>query len=89
MNKVTILLTLLALALITHELMEVLVFLSLLFSLLTITVCLTRHIQRYLIKKRFEKEFKDVFTQDFYNRINKVIKNEFKLSNDKLCSNQA
>ena len=43
----------------------------------------------YLIKKRFEKEFKDVFTQEFYNRINKVIKNEFKLSNDKLCSNQA
>ena len=80
MNKVSIiiLLTLLALALITHELMEVLVFLSLLFSLLTTTVILTRHIQCYLIKKRFEKECKDVFTQDFYNRLNKVIKNEFK-----------
>ena len=80
MNKVsiTILLTLLALAIITHELIEVLVFLSLLFLLLMTTVFITRHIQRYLIKRRFEKEYKDVFTQDFYNRLNKVINNEFK-----------
>lgn len=62
---------------------------TILLTLLALAFCLTRHIQRYLIKKRFEKEFKDVFTQDFYNRINKVIKNEFKLSNDKVCSNQA
>ena len=64
--SITILLTLLGLALITHELIEVLVFLSLLFSLLMTTVFITRHIQRYLIKRRFEKECKDVFTQDFY-----------------------
>ena len=76
--SITILLTLLGLALITHELIEVLVFLSLLFSLLMTTVFITRHIQRYLIKRQFEKECKDVFTQDFYNRLNKVIKNEFK-----------
>ena len=75
--SITILLTLLGLALITHELIEVLVFLSLLFSLLMTTVFITRHI-RYLIKRRFEKECKGVFTQDFYNRLNKVIKNEFK-----------
>ena len=67
MNKVsiTILLTLLALALITHELMEVLVFLSLLFSLLTITVCLTRHMQRYLIKNDSKKSLKTFLLKTF------------------------
>ena len=57
--------------LLTQDLIEAVLFLMLLFLL----VLITRHVQRYLIKRRFEK---DVFTEDFYARLNDVLKNEFK-----------
>ena len=57
-----------------QDLIEAVLFLMLLFLL----VLITRHVQRYLIKRRFKKECDNVFTEDFYARLNDVLKNEFK-----------
>ena len=64
--------------LLTQDLIEAVLFLMLLFLLVLITIVTTRHIQRYLIKRRFKKECDNVFTEDFYARLNDVLKNEFK-----------
>ena len=58
----------------TQDLTETLLFLMLLFLL----VLITRHVQRYLIKRRFKKECDKVFTEVLYARLNDVLKNEFK-----------
>ena len=60
--------------LLTQDLIEGVLFLMLPFLL----VLITRHVQRYLIKRRFKKECDNVFTEDFYARLNDVLKNEFK-----------
>ena len=62
----------------TQDLIEAVLFLMLLFLLVLITIVTTRHVQRYLIKRRFKKECDNVFTEDFYARLNDVLKNEFK-----------
>ena len=59
----------------TQDFIEAVLFLILVFLLAFIIIVTTRHVQRYLIKRRFEK---DVFTEDFYARLNDVLKNEFK-----------
>ena len=64
--------------LLTQDLIEAVLFLMLLFLLVLITIVTTRHVQRYLIKRRFKKECDNVFTEDFYARLNDVLKNEFK-----------
>ena len=76
MKKVSmaVLFILLALTLATHEVEEVVVFLILLLLFLMVTVFVTRHIQRYLCKKRFEKDCENIFTEDFYIKLNRVIK---------------
>ena len=67
-----------------QDLIEAVLFLMLLFLL----VLITRHVQRYLIKRRFKKECENVFTEDFYARLDDVLKNEFKeVSNVFLRSN--
>ena len=75
----------------TDEIMELFLFLILLILLFVLTISLTRYVQRYLIVKRIEDDCKDVFTDEFYNRLKKtVLKNELKqVSDDKLCSRQA
>lgn len=93
MKRVSILLLLIvavfALGLNTDEMTELFLFLILLI-LFVLTISLTRYVQRYLIMKRIEKDCRDVFTEEFYNRLKKtVLKNEFKVSDDKLCSRQA
>ena len=93
MKRVSILLLLIAavfaLGLKTDEMTELFLFLILLI-LFVLTISLTRYVQRYLIMKRIEKDCRDVFTEEFYNRLKKtVLKNEFKVSDDKLCSRQA
>ena len=64
--------------LLTQDLIEAVLFLMLVFLLVLITIVTTRHIQSYLIKRRFKKECDNVFTEDFYARLNDVLKNEFK-----------
>ena len=93
MKRVSILLLLIvavfALGLKTDEMTELFLFLILLI-LFVLTISLTRYVQCYLIMKRIEKDCRDVFTEEFYNRLKKtVLKNEFKVSDDKLCSRQA
>ena len=80
MKKVSILilLALLASALETNEVVEIVLFLILLILLFMSTVFLTRYIQRYLIRRQIEKDCRGVFTEEFYDRLNKTIKNEFK-----------
>lgn len=72
MKKVSILilLALLASALKTNE-VEI-VFLILLILLFISTVFLIRYIQRYLIRRQFEKNCEDIFTEDFYDRLKKL-----------------
>ena len=94
MKRVSILLLLIvavfALGLKTDEMTELFLFLILLI-LFVLTISLTRYVQRYLIMKRIEKDCRDVFTDEFYNRLKKtILKNEFQqVSDDKLCSRQA
>ena len=75
----------------TDEIMELFLFLMLLILTFVLTISLTWYVQRYLIMKRIEKDCRDVFTDEFYNRLKKtILKNEFQqVSNDKLCSRQA
>ena len=75
----------------THEIMELSLFLTLLILLFTLTICITRHIQRYLIMNEIEKDFENIFTEEFYNRLKEtILKNEFKqVPNDELCPRQA
>ena len=58
----------------TQDIIEVVVFFIVLFMLILIA----RHIQRYLLDRRFKKDCEELFTEDFYVRLNTVIKNEFK-----------
>ena len=79
MRKVANILFFLSLGIVlTQDLIEAVVFLMLLFLLVLITIVTIRHVQRYLIKRRFKKECDDLFTEDFYTRLNNVIKNELK-----------
>ena len=79
MRKVANILFFLSLGIVlTQDLIEAVVFLMLLFLLVLITIVTIRHVQRYLIKRRFKKEREDLFTEDFYTRLNNVIKNELK-----------
>ena len=58
----------------TQDLIEAVTFFILLFLL----VLIARHVQRYLLDRRFKKDCEELFTEDFYVRLNTVIKNEFK-----------
>ena len=58
----------------TQDVIEVVAFFILLFMLILII----RHIQRYLLDRRFKKDCDKLFTEDFYVRLNTTIKNEFK-----------
>ena len=61
---------------VTQDLIEAVVFFVLLFLLVLIAIVTTRHVQRYLIDRRFKKDCEELFTEDFYRRLNNVIKNE-------------
>ena len=54
----------------TQDIIEVIAFLM--------SVLIVRHIQRYLYDRRFRKDCDELFTEEFYVRLNTVIKNEFK-----------
>ena len=58
----------------TQDVIEVVAFFILLFMLILII----RHVQRYLLDRRFKKDYEELFTEDFYVRLNTTIKNEFK-----------
>ena len=58
----------------TQDVIEVVTFFILLFMLILII----RHVQRYLLDRRFKKDCEELFTEDFYVRLNTTIKNEFK-----------
>ena len=58
----------------TQDLIEAATFFILLFLL----VLIARHVQRYLLDRRFKKDCEELFTEDFYVRLNTVIKNELK-----------
>ena len=58
----------------TQDLIEAVTFFILLFLL----VLIARHVQRYLLDRRFKKDCEELFTEDFYVRLNTVIKNELK-----------
>ena len=75
MKKVLNILFLISLGIVlTQDVIEVLAFFILLFMLILII----RHIQRYLLDRRFKKDCDELFTEDFYVKLNTVIKNEFK-----------
>ena len=61
---------------VTQDLIEAVVFFVLLFLLVLIAIVTTQHVQRYLIDRRFKKDCEELFTEDFYRRLNNVIKNE-------------
>ena len=58
----------------TQDLIEAVTFFILLFLL----VLIARHVQRYLLDRRFKKDCEELFTEDFYVRLNTVIENELK-----------
>ena len=58
----------------TQDLIEAVTFFILLFLL----VLIARHVQRYLLDRRFKKDCEELFTEDFYVRLNTIIKNELK-----------
>ena len=58
----------------TQDIIEVIAF----FMLLFMSILIVRHIQRYLYDRRFKKDCDELFTEEFYVRLNTVIKNEFK-----------
>ena len=58
----------------TQDIIEVIAFLMFLFM----SVLIVKHIQRYLYDRRFRKDCDELFTEEFYVRLNTVIKNEFK-----------
>ena len=58
----------------TQDLIEAVTFFILLFLL----VLIARHVQRYLLDRRFKKDCEELFTEDFYVRLNTTITNEFK-----------
>ena len=58
----------------TQDVIEVVAFFILLFMLILII----RHVQRYLLDRRFKKDCEELFIEDFYVRLNTTIKNEFK-----------
>ena len=75
MKKVLNVLFLMSVVLIlTHDIVEVVAFFMLLFMLILII----RHIQRYLFDRRFRKDCDELFTEEFYTRLNTTINNEFK-----------
>ena len=75
MKKVLNVLFLMSVALVlTQDIIEVVAFFMLLFMLILII----RHIQRCLLNRRFKKDCDELFTEDFYARLNTTIKNEFK-----------
>ena len=75
MKKVLNVLILMSLAFVlTQDIIEVIAFLMFLFM----SVLIVRHIQRYLYDRRFRKDCDELFTEEFYVRLNTVIKNEFK-----------
>ena len=53
----------------TQDLIEAVTFFILLFLL----VLIARHVQRYLLDGRFKKDCEELFTEDFYVRLNTVI----------------
>ena len=53
----------------TQDLIEAVTFFILLFLL----VLIARHVQRYLLDRRFKKDCEELFTEDFYVRLNTVI----------------
>ena len=75
MKKVLNVLFVMSLALVlTQDVIEVIAF----FMLLFMSILIVRHIQRYLYDRRFKKDCDELFTEEFYVRLNTVIKNEFK-----------
>ena len=75
MKKVLNILVLISFGIVlTQDIIEVVVFFILLFMLILIA----RHIQCYLLDRPFKKDCEELFTEDFYVRLNTVIKNEFK-----------
>ena len=67
----------LVLVLITQDFVEVVTFLMFLLLLLYFPM-LIASIRRYLIYRRFTKECDELFTEEFYTRLNTILNDEFK-----------
>ena len=65
------------LVLLTQNIAEIVAFLMLLLLLLYMSM-LIASIRRYLTYRRFTKERDELFTEEFYTRLNTTIENEFK-----------
>ena len=65
------------LVLLTQNIAEIVAFLMLMLLLLYMSM-LIASIRRYLTYRRFRKEFDELFTEEFYTRLNNTITNEFK-----------
>ena len=61
----------------TQDFAEIVAFLILLLLLLYMSI-LIASIRRYLTYRRFTKECDELFTEEFYTRLNNTLKNEFK-----------
>ena len=60
--------------LLTQDVIEVIAF----FVLLSMLILIIRRIEYYLLERRFKQQCEELFTEDFYERLNTTIKNEFK-----------
>ena len=67
----------LVLVVLTQDIVEIVAFLMLLLLLLYMSI-LIASIRRYLTYRRFTKECDELFTEEFYTRLNATITNEFK-----------
>ena len=65
------------LVVLTQDIAEIVAFLMLLLLLVYMSI-LIASIRRYLTYRRFTKECNELFTEEFYTRLNTTIKNEFK-----------
>lgn len=60
--------------LLTQDVIEVIAF----FLLILVLTLIVRHVEYYLLTRRFRQECSELFTEDFYERLNTTIENEFK-----------
>lgn len=60
--------------LLTQDVIEVIAF----FILLSMLTLIIRHVEYYLLERRFRQECSELFTEEFYERLNTTIRNEFK-----------
>ena len=75
--KTALVFIILVLVLLTQDFVEVVTCFMFLLLLLYFSM-LIASIRRYLIYRRFTKECDELFTEEFYTRLNTILNNEFK-----------